>query len=104
MKPNNNNRKTISSKFIVGSAISIVLLTATNTTIANEIPKTTKMSANTNKVQCAGVVKAGLNDCASAEHACAGLNTDDGYQSDWLWLPAGTCEKIKKGHIITTVK
>lgn len=74
------------------SAISLVLITATPPSIAK-----TKLTQE----QCAGIVKAGMNDCASSEHACAGLNGEDGYESDWLWLPAGTCKKISGAHVIT---
>ncbi len=73
----------------ITSALSLVLLSYSSST-----------SADNNKEQCAGVVKAGLNDCASVEHVCAGMNTDDGNETDWLWLPKGTCQKINGAHII----
>ena len=79
---------------LITSAISLVLLTGSSTIQAAGHEKQTTL------IKCAGVVKAGLNDCASAEHACAGLNTDDGYESDWLWLPEGTCSKIVKAQIL----
>jgi len=75
---------------VITSAISLVLFTASAQTYASD----------TKKEQCAGVVKAGLNDCASSEHACAGMNTDDGYENDWLWVPIGTCTKIAGAHVI----
>ena len=84
-----NTNKSKPSALITG-AISLVLLTAS----------TNSHAENDSKEQCAGVVKAGLNDCASSEHGCAGLNTDDGYENDWLWVPAGTCDKIKGAHVI----
>ena len=86
-----NNK--ISSISIIGSAISLVLLTSS-----------TQTSAATASLleQCGGVVKAGLNDCASNEHVCAGLNSDNGNESDWIWLPKGTCEKITDGAVIGT--
>jgi len=82
--------KKIKKNALITSAISLVLLTASSPSY----------SENTKKEQCAGVVKTGLNDCASSEHACAGMNTDDGYESDWLWVPIGTCTKIAGAHII----
>ena len=84
------NLKKTNTTALVASAISLVLFTISTPSFA----ETTK------KEQCAGVVKAGLNDCASSEHACAGMNTDDGYESDWLWLPIGTCTKIAGAHVI----
>lgn len=99
----NKGRKAGRSTTIISSAISLLLISTSSSTIAEEKSKEV-MAHNPDKEQCAGIVKAGLNDCASAEHACAGLNTDDGYESDWVWLPTGTCKKIKKAHIIHTVK
>lgn len=83
----NNKLKTTS---LITSALSLVLITGSS-------------SAENQKEQCAGVVKAGLNDCASAEHICAGMNSDDGNETDWLWLPTGTCEKIIGAHILKTI-
>ncbi len=83
----NNKLKNIS---FITSALSLVLLSYSTA------------SAENKKEQCAGVVKAGLNDCASVEHVCAGMNTDDGNETDWLWLPTGTCQKIIGAHIIKT--
>ena len=81
--------KKISNATLISSAISVVLLSS--------LP----VNAETNdKEQCAGVVKAGLNDCGSTEHVCAGMNTDDSNSSDWLWLPKGTCQKILGAHVI----
>ena len=81
----------IKTTSLITSALSLVLFTYSPS-----------VSAESKKEQCAGVVKAGLNDCASVEHICAGMNTDDGNETDWLWLPAGTCKKISGAHIINT--
>ena len=83
-KSNTNN--------VINSAISLVLLTSTTSIFAEAV----------SQEKCAGIVKAGLNDCGTSEHICAGMNTDDGYINDWLWLPAGTCNKIAGAKIIGT--
>ena len=46
--------------------------------------------------KCYGVAKAGMNDCASATgaHSCAGQSTVDNGKDEWIYLPAGTCNKI----------
>lgn len=44
--------------------------------------------------KCAGVVKAGKNDCGTNAHACAGQAKKDGDPQEWVYVPAGTCEKI----------
>lgn len=44
--------------------------------------------------KCAGIVKAGLNDCGTSKHDCSGKATVDGDPEEWIYVPAGTCEKI----------
>lgn len=44
--------------------------------------------------KCAGVVKAGKNDCGTSKHGCAGQATKDGDKEEWLYVPTGTCEKV----------
>ena len=44
--------------------------------------------------KCHGVVKAGKNDCQTANSACAGTAKKDGQRDAWIYLPKGTCEKI----------
>lgn len=46
------------------------------------------------KEKCFGVAKAGENDCASGNHACAGHATKDKDPGDWKMVAAGTCEKM----------
>lgn len=52
--------------------------------------------------KCEGVVKAGMNDCGTSKHACAGMAKTDGAADEWLYVPEGTCNKIVgatiKGH------
>ena len=74
---------------LITSALSLILITSSSIALAEK-----------EKEQCAGIVKAGLSDCASAEHVCAGMNTDDGNETDWLWLPTGTCNKIVGAHTL----
>ena len=44
--------------------------------------------------KCAGIVKAGLNDCGTSKHDCSGKATLDNDPEEWIYVPAGTCEKI----------
>ncbi|MGH8717910.1 MAG: BufA1 family periplasmic bufferin-type metallophore [Burkholderiales bacterium] len=44
--------------------------------------------------KCAGIVKAGKNDCGTAKHSCAGQATAERDKEEWLYVPTGTCEKI----------
>ena len=50
--------------------------------------------------KCAGIVKAGKNDCATATNSCAGSATKDGQQDAWIYVPKGTCEKIVGGIVV----
>lgn len=49
--------------------------------------------------KCAGIVKAGKNDCATSTTACHGSVHSDAAPEAWIYLPQGTCEKIVGGHI-----
>lgn len=51
--------------------------------------------------KCAGIVKAGHNDCGANGHSCAGQAKTDGDPNEWIMLPAGTCEKIVGGEVVT---
>ena len=49
--------------------------------------------------KCQGIVKAGLNDCGTSQHACAGQAKVDGDPEEWILVPKGTCEKIVGGKV-----
>ena len=44
--------------------------------------------------KCAGIVVAGMNDCGSSGHDCAGKAAKDSDPEEWIYVPEGTCEKI----------
>lgn len=50
--------------------------------------------------KCAGIVKAGMNDCGANGHACAGKAAKDSEPAEWITLPKGTCEKIVGGTVV----
>ncbi len=50
--------------------------------------------------KCAGIAKAGKNDCGTAGHACGGQSTKDGAPDEWIFVPEGTCEKIVGGTVV----
>ncbi|ARU32913.1 hypothetical protein CAP31_08940 [Sulfuriferula sp. AH1] len=47
--------------------------------------------------ECYGIAKAGMNDCATRKHSCAGQVQKDGDKDDYLYVPVGTCKKIVDG-------
>jgi uncharacterized membrane protein len=50
--------------------------------------------------RCAGIVKAGMNECGTSEHACAGMGKEDYGPEEWISLPKGTCDKIAGGTVL----
>ena len=50
--------------------------------------------------KCAGIVKAGKNDCGTAKHACAGDARTQAAPDEWIALPKGTCRRIVGGKIV----
>jgi len=50
--------------------------------------------------KCYGIAKAGLNDCQTATHSCAGTATKDMDGASWIYVPAGTCDKIAGASIM----
>jgi uncharacterized membrane protein len=43
--------------------------------------------------KCTGIAKAGMNDCGTGKHACAGMATTDSDPEEWVYVPEGTCSK-----------
>jgi uncharacterized membrane protein len=55
--------------------------------------------------KCAGIAKAGKNDCGALNgaHGCAGQAPRDNLDTEWVYVPAGTCTKITGG-VVAKVK
>ncbi|MEM7015907.1 MAG: DUF2282 domain-containing protein [Pseudomonadota bacterium] len=51
--------------------------------------------------KCAGIAKAGKNDCGALDgkHDCSGQATRDNDDNEWVYVPEGTCEKITGGKV-----
>lgn len=49
--------------------------------------------------KCLGIAKAGMNDCGTSVHSCAGQAKVDGDPEEWIYVPKGTCEKIVGGKV-----
>ena len=49
--------------------------------------------------KCAGIVKAGKNDCGTSKSACAGTTKADRDPEAWITVPKGTCERIAGGMV-----
>lgn len=44
--------------------------------------------------KCAGIVKAGMNDCGTSKHNCSGKAQKDNLDEEWIYVAKGTCKKI----------
>lgn len=81
----------------LSSAVALAVCASTHSTQA--------MNTSGDKEKCYGVVKAGANDCASADgaHNCAGLAQEDASGQEWVGLPNGLCLKLA-GASLTPLK
>jgi uncharacterized membrane protein len=60
-------------------------------------------AAHENEEQCAGVIKAGKNDCATSRNQCHGHVNVDGDSEAWIYVPKGTCTKIVGARAVSVV-
>ena len=60
---------------------------------------TVALAAKGDTEKCAGIVKAGKNDCGTSKSACAGSATADRDAEAWILVPTGTCERIAGGKL-----
>lgn len=51
--------------------------------------------------KCAGIAKAGMNDCGALDgsHGCAGKAKTTNSDLEWVYTPKGTCTKITGGSV-----
>jgi uncharacterized membrane protein len=49
--------------------------------------------------KCAGIVKAGQNDCGTSKSACAGTSTMDRDPEAWIYVAKGSCARIVGGMV-----
>ena len=60
------------------------------------------LAAKGDNEKCAGIVKAGKNDCGTSMNSCAGTAKKDHDEEAWIFVPKGTCEKIAGGRLQTS--
>jgi uncharacterized membrane protein len=63
----------------------------------------TASAADGDKEQCAGIIKAGKNDCATSKNQCHGHVTSDAVPEAWIYLPKGTCERLAGARVVKVV-
>jgi uncharacterized membrane protein len=59
------------------------------------------LAAKEDMEKCAGVAKAGKNDCGTGKHSCSGQATADRSPDEWIYVPKGTCDKIAGGKVVS---
>jgi uncharacterized membrane protein len=57
------------------------------------------LAAKGDTEKCAGIVKAGQNDCGTSKSACAGTSKVDRDGEAWIAVPKGTCARIAGGMV-----
>jgi uncharacterized membrane protein len=57
------------------------------------------LAAKGDNEKCAGIAKAGKNDCGTSKSSCAGTIKSDRDAEAWVFVPKGTCEKIAGGTV-----
>jgi uncharacterized membrane protein len=60
------------------------------------------LAAKSDTEKCAGIVKAGKNDCGTSKSSCAGTSKVDNDPEAWIIVPKGTCERITGGRVQTS--
>ena len=78
-------------KLIQSAMTAFFVLAGTNAALAEVAPSTPATE------KCYGIVKMGMNDCATATASCAGSSTKDNQKDAFLIMPKGLCEKIVGG-------
>ena len=69
--------------FITAALSSVIILASTSA-----------FAAKPGFEKCAGIVKAGMNDCGTSGHNCSGQAAKDNDSQEWIYVPEGTCKKI----------
>jgi uncharacterized membrane protein len=78
------------SQLLIASAVTAALaLPAPSSAQSGPAPKP-KFEAE----KCYGIAKAGKNDCQTANSSCAGTSKRDSQGDAWIYMPAGSCEKL----------
>jgi uncharacterized membrane protein len=57
-------------------------------------------AADADMEQCAGIIKAGKNDCATSKNQCHGHVTADAVPEAWIYLPKGTCDRLAGARVV----
>lgn len=82
--------KNVTKKAIVATALTGILAVGIGAVGNNR----EALAGQEGMEKCAGIVKAGMNDCGANGHSCSGMAETDNDPNEWIYVPEGTCEKI----------
>jgi uncharacterized membrane protein len=81
------------SQFLVASAVAAALAMPIAAGAQSGPAPKPKFEAE----KCYGIAKAGKNDCQTANSSCAGTSRRDNQGDAWIYIPAGSCDKLVGG-------
>lgn len=76
-----------------------LLKSAVTSAMALGLAAAPALAAKPGMEKCAGIVKAGKNDCGTSKLSCSGTSTRDSDPEAWVYVPTGTCEKLVGGKV-----
>jgi uncharacterized membrane protein len=79
---------------LIASAIAAAVVSIASLANAEPAPTPTFKAE-----KCYGVAKAGQNDCQTSNSSCAGTSRRDAQADAWLYVPAGSCDRIVGGSV-----
>jgi len=88
MKNNTKSLASVSAACLLSAAIGLAATSATAHANPDDAEK------------CAGVIKAGKNDCGANGHGCAGYSDVDSDPNEWVYMPKGLCDKIVGAKVV----
>ncbi len=88
-----DNSKLEARRMFLKSAVVVVATTLT------AVGASSVMAAKPGMEKCMGIVKKGMNDCGTSQHACAGQSKHNDSPEDWIYVPIGTCQRITGGKV-----
>lgn len=86
----------MSKRWVVEAAVSSLIAVSAGFSVP-------AFADNEGMEQCAGVIRGGMNDCATSKNACHGHVKEDGNPEAWIYVPEGTCDKIAGARTVNVV-
>lgn len=80
-------------KLVYSAIAAFLAITSANASFA------ASPATETGTEKCYGLVKAGMNDCATSTASCAGSATKDKQPDAFLLMPKGICDKLVGGSL-----